>query len=535
MAQSEEATYRARTEQNLIRIRWFAIPALAAFYAYVAHPIALEGPAAQLFFGLTGAYLVLNVLMLMMLGRPERAGTEMTAAVSLLGLVTDLVAAAIFTYASPDSFRPLACALFTLPIFETAVLFSDISIVFVLIASCAAYGAAVKWGAPGEMYELVVPLIPQGFILSLVALFAWALHRTSEGRTKELSHTRQLTESVVEALPDGIVIFDGEMRILFINDAGAQMLGLKPDQILGIRLRSHVSAPIRNLANLLKVMAAASGDKERGEAQLDFPEEKILKVIRLPLRDVSGSEYGQMYVFSDVSGYVLLNKLKSDFISIAAHQLRTPLSSIKWAFSMLADGGLGPISEDQKPVVAQGLETSMRLVRLVNSLLNVSRIEEGRLKFEFKEADASGMVGEVLRTLQAKAAERQVRMEVSVPDMIAPIMADPEKLGLVLENVVDNAISYTASGGMIKIEAAPEEKFLRFTVTDNGVGIPASQQKLIFTKFFRGDNVIRMQTEGSGLGLYIAKSIIERHGGAMSLSSREGEGTTVSFTVPFAK
>jgi signal transduction histidine kinase len=122
-----------------------------------------------------------------------------------------------------------------------------------------------------------------------------------------------------------------------------------------------------------------------------------------------------------------------------------------------------------------------------------------------------------------------------VPENLPPIAADPEKMEMVLQNLMDNAVSYTLKGGTVRVEAAQEEKFLRVTVSDTGVGIPGAQQQLLFSKFFRGDNVIRMQTEGSGLGLYIAKNIVERHGGTLTLTSREGQGTMVSMTIPLAR
>lgn len=201
---------------------------------------------------------------------------------------------------------------------------------------------------------------------------------------------------------------------------------------------------------------------------------------------------------------------------------------------MLKEGGSGPLTEDQKPIVDQGFETADRLVRLVNSLLNASRIEEGRFGFSFEQVDANDLITKVTTTLKPKAESKNVTITAGVEEALAPMAADPEKIQLVLENLVDNAVSYTPVTGTVHIEAKSEGKFMRFSVKDTGVGIPQSQQQLLYTKFFRGDNVVRMQTDGSGLGLYIAKNIVERHGGSMNVSSRENEGTTVSFTIPFA-
>ena len=162
-------------------------------------------------------------------------------------------------------------------------------------------------------------------------------------------------------------------------------------------------------------------------------------------------------------------------------------------------------------------------------------MEEGRFGYVFGDVDVTALVARVVETLRPKAESRNIRVETTVPETLAPVSGDAEKLELVLENFFDNAISYTQPGGEVRIQASSEDAFLRITISDNGVGIPQMQQQLLFTKFFRGDNVVRMQTEGSGLGLYIAKNIVERHGGTINLTSQEGVGTTISFTVPFTR
>src|SRR3989338_8016133 len=161
-------------------------------------------------------------------------------------------------------------------------------------------------------------------------------------------------------------------------------------------------------------------------------------------------------------------------------------------------------------------------------------MEEGRFGYEFATLDARQLVLKVLTTLKAKSDSRGVAVRTTLPDELPAVAADAEKIELALETLVDNAVSYPQSGGEVHITAAIEGKFLRITVQDNGVGIPKSQLPNIYSKFFRGDNVVRMQTDGSGLGLYIAKNIVEKHGGVMTLTSEEGAGTTVSFTVPLA-
>ncbi|MDO8558495.1 MAG: HAMP domain-containing sensor histidine kinase [bacterium] len=534
---SEESMRRGRAAQRLIQIRWAAVLVLFFLHAFLTQSFRLGGtewhPALYIILG----YGFLNIFLRILIGsRIERLSAGTVFGIATLSLFGDIVFLSLFSYFATDAFRPLSFALYFLTIIEAAVFFSEGMMFFVFFLSLAFYGYDAGRNVPGEvLIERLSKLIPQGFLLMLSLGFAWVLRRNLAQHTAELSQSRQLTETVVENLSDGILILDQDQRVLFINRAGERILDMKSREVLGLKIRRQTAYPIKNIANLLVIVNANTDEHGQGDARLEYPEERLLKIVRTILTDTNGSEVGHMIVMRDVTRDTFFNKMKSDFISIAAHQLRTPLSSIKWAFAMLMEEDLGKLSADQKPVVAQGLDTTDRLVRLVNSLLNVSRIEEGRFGYEFSQANVRSLVDKVMETLRPKAESRKIRVASLVPEGLGPIAADPEKIELVFENLLDNAVSYTESGGEVRIEASPEGKFVRITISDNGVGIPQSQLQLLYSKFFRGDNVIRMQTDGSGLGLYIAKNIVERHGGTIALTSQEGAGTTVSFTVPFAQ
>lgn len=229
-----------------------------------------------------------------------------------------------------------------------------------------------------------------------------------------------------------------------------------------------------------------------------------------------------------------LDKTKSEFISIAAHQLRTPLSAIKWTFKMMIDGDIGDVTLEQKEFLKRGYITNERMISLVNDLLNVSRIEEGRFGYEFKVISIEDMIENLLKTIQPLIAEKNINFIFEKPkSSLRKISADEEKLMLAVENILNNAIKYTPPQGKITLLIEEKNNELIVSVTDTGVGVPRDQISKLFTKFFRGSNVIRLQTDGSGLGLFITKNVIEKHRGRIALESEESKGTTVRIILPF--
>lgn len=229
-----------------------------------------------------------------------------------------------------------------------------------------------------------------------------------------------------------------------------------------------------------------------------------------------------------------LDKTKSEFISIAAHQLRTPLSAIKWTFKMMIDEDVGEITLEQKEFLKRGYITNERMISLVNDLLNVSRIEEGRFGYEFKPKAIEDIIETLLKAAYPLLEEKRINFVLNKPAKpLRKINADAEKLTLALENILNNAIKYTPPKGKISLLVEEKENQLTIIVTDSGVGVPKDQISKLFTKFFRGSNVIRLQTDGSGLGLFITKNVIEKHKGYITIQSEESRGTVVKIALPF--
>jgi len=228
-----------------------------------------------------------------------------------------------------------------------------------------------------------------------------------------------------------------------------------------------------------------------------------------------------------------LDKAKSEFLSIASHQLRTPISAIKGYLSMIIDGDFGPIPKSIDTVVKNLFESASRLARLINIFLNVSRIESGRLKLEKKPLQISGLIDSVIVELINQAKQKNVQLEYKKDKKVPPlILADSDKLREVILNLIDNAIKYTPQGH-IDVKVKIEDKNLKFIVEDTGIGIDKEEVKTLFRKFVRGSGVAQIHTGGSGLGLFIAQKIIKEHGGEVwAESDGKGKGSRFQFVLP---
>ncbi len=263
------------------------------------------------------------------------------------------------------------------------------------------------------------------------------------------------------------------------------------------------------------------------------------------LKVTSHDEIGELTeAFNDMVGKVreqqsrerLVGQLKSEFISVAAHQLRTPLSAVKWTLKMMIDEDIGPLTKEEKEFLQRGYDTNEHMIALVNDLLDAARIDEGHFGYTFKPFDMLALMREMIERSRHQAESRQLTLVFEAPkDKIPMVNADKSRIDLVLQNIFDNATKYSKPGGTIIARMKLIPDFLEIAVIDKGVGVPKNQLNRLFTKFFRADNVVRLETEGSGLGLFIVRNIIKNHGGDIRVESEENKGTTVIFTLPLSR
>lgn len=229
-----------------------------------------------------------------------------------------------------------------------------------------------------------------------------------------------------------------------------------------------------------------------------------------------------------------VNKQKTEFVSVASHQLRTPLGAIRWETELLLSKMSSGLDDKQRNGIANINMLAGRMTRLVNDLLDVTRIDQGRMALKKENVSLDGIVSEIMEGLMPLAKAKNLHVVIDKKRKIGNVIADNDRMKLVVENLLSNAIKYTKANGRIEISLFEEANNVVFNLKDNGVGIPHDQQSQVFEKFFRSDNVVKYQTEGTGLGLYIAKNIIEQSGGEMWFHSEEHVGSVFSFSLPIA-
>ncbi len=225
-----------------------------------------------------------------------------------------------------------------------------------------------------------------------------------------------------------------------------------------------------------------------------------------------------------------VENVKSEFIAIASHRMRNPISAIKWYAESLLKGDCGALNKAQKNFVNQIYLSNRRLINLLDDLLRVVRVEEGKVKLKKELIDFGQLIKKVLGKLQDEIKRKKIAVQCSEENF--KILVDADKLEQILFNLLDNAVKYNSVGGKIKIEIKKDKNCLLCAISDTGIGIPKNQFKRIFTKFFRANNVITVHTEGNGLSLYLTKAYIESHGGKIWVESELGKGSTFSFTLP---
>lgn len=231
-----------------------------------------------------------------------------------------------------------------------------------------------------------------------------------------------------------------------------------------------------------------------------------------------------------------LGSLQSDFITLASHQLRTPLSGMRWMLELLTKPRTGPLNKKQRDYLAKIYNANDRMIALVNDLLEVTRLDQGDDQIYLQPTDLVQVVRGLVKEKEAQVKEKHLTVAFTVEEEPFPlVMTDPNRIKQAVGNILANAISYTPTGGSVTIDLKTEGELVQCSIKDTGVGIPKDQQKNVFSKFFRGNNVLKFETVGTGLGLYITRAFIEASGGKIWLESEENKGTNMIFTLPKMK
>jgi signal transduction histidine kinase len=263
-------------------------------------------------------------------------------------------------------------------------------------------------------------------------------------------------------------------------------------------------------------------------------EEVWLSVTEAVMRDPTGAVAGRIFAFRDISADRLVEQMKSDFVSTVSHELRTPLTSIYGFAETLLRRDVLFGEEERATFLGYIASESLRLTEIVDALLNVARLDTGDLQVQIAPTDVRDVVGEVVQSIE-QATTNGHRFVVDLPDEPLAANADPDKLRQVFTILLDNALRYSPGGGTVKVGAERKNETVELIVADEGIGIPLGDQEQIFRKFYRGaDADSRIGARGTGLGLFIARGLVTAMGGRITVTSREGEGSTFAIELPLA-
>jgi PAS domain S-box-containing protein len=247
------------------------------------------------------------------------------------------------------------------------------------------------------------------------------------------------------------------------------------------------------------------------------------------VRDDAGAPVRMIGSMMDITGRKAAERLKNDFVSFATHQLRTPLSGIRWMLELALDaGGMAPRTEE---FVRGGHDATGRLTRMVNELLDAARLESGQISIDREALPLADLTRQIAAEFAPLFTQKSLQVSLDL-ERLVPIVGDPRLLREAIENLLSNAVKYTPAGGRVEISLAVRDGQAIWMIRDNGIGVPADARKRLFEKFFRASNVARIDTEGTGLGLHLVKLIVERHQGRVWFEPNEGIGTTFAFAVP---
>lgn len=356
---------------------------------------------------------------------------------------------------------------------------------------------------------------------------------------KSLDLYRQKERVMLESIGDGLVAIDRYWNVTSWNKAAAGLTGWSIEEAVG--------KPLRDLLKLIS-------EKDRKEnirfieetmlfGKIHFMENNTLLIRKdgselyvedsaSPIFNAKGQVNGAIVIFRDVSKERELEKAREEFNSLASHQLRAPVTVIKGYTELLLDGSVGVINPEQKKYLEEMSHASKNMVGLVNALLNVSKIETGIIAVNPESAYLPDIADDVLRELMPQIQKKNIILKKTYDKGLPAINVDVKLVQVIFNNLISNAVKYTPEKGGITVEIAKKDNEIIIKVADTGYGIPKSEQPKVFSKFFRASNISEKIPEGTGLGLYMVKSIVDQSGGKIWFESEENIGTTFYVAIP---
>ncbi len=364
------------------------------------------------------------------------------------------------------------------------------------------------------------------------------LEDVDDEREDAIVEKRKL-DTILHSIGDGVFVIDNNRKIVMFNQVAADLSGYTINEAIGKQYEDVLKFTFEDggkkndkfINNVLK----NGGVSEMAKYTLLTQKNRNKIVVAdsaAALKDENENVIGCIIVFRDISEEREIDRMKNEFISLASHQLRTPLSAMKWFAEMLSNGDVGNLTDEQLELVNNIYESNERMIDLVNSLLNISRIESGRIIIDPELTDLKELVKNVIDELKVKWKEKNQRIIFSGHQELKKVSIDPKLIRNAYMNLISNAIKYTPEKGEVTILLSRDGDNVVSQISDNGYGIPKKDHAKIFTKFYRASNTAKLETDGSGLGLYLVKTIVESSGGKIWFKSVENKGTAFWFTLP---
>ncbi|HUT21028.1 MAG TPA: response regulator [Anaerolineae bacterium] len=384
---------------------------------------------------------------------------------------------------------------------------------------------------------------PNAFDRDQQRLVIASAHQVAQAMNNALLYRREQTErtktqAVLQSIADGVIVNDTQDNAIVINAAAQDILGQDAEAVLGQsvwRLFDVFEPNGRGdaLAALTQITSAPlSWIGEVVETTLRV-RERIISARMTPVVSTNRKPMGAVTALRDITREVEADRAKSEFVSTVSHELRTPLTSIKGYSDLIFAGAVGPINEQQKRFIDIIRSNADRLTALINDLLDISRIESGRVKLEIEPQQLSEIVHEVTDSLRDSIAEKGLDLELDVHQDLAQVMGDRTRMLQIVTNLLSNAYKFT-DRGWIRISLSQLDGTLRLDVADSGIGISTEDQSQIFERFYRADTPVMEGRGGTGLGLAITRELVELHGGRMWVTSEVGVGSTFTVVLPVA-
>jgi len=351
---------------------------------------------------------------------------------------------------------------------------------------------------------------------------------------QDIADSKSRLRVMVNRLTDGVMVTDASRRVVLANPAFLHLVGYDGEEAVGL----HVEEILRDEKLLDTIdqaltMPANTFAELTSEVTFTAAEgEKICSTRCAPFRGRTNENLGTTTVLRDITALKRMDQMKSDFVSLVSHEIRSPMNSLLMQLKIILDGLAGEVTDKQREILERASAKILNLNNLVSELLDLARIESGLIAHEKEEMDMAALLRDQLTFHGPYAEEKGIRINLNCPEQLPLIHANRQNMDEVFANLITNAIKYSPDGAQISVSAAVEGANLRLQVADTGFGIGPEDLEKIFTRFFRVKDARTREIHGTGLGLSIVKSIIESHHGNISVASEIGKGTTFTVLLP---